>query len=120
MSDPTRVTTRCAACGCVVYADALRCKHCLVDRATMIGATDCMGCGDPAPPIGLACPRCGTTRQPTGVRGRGPALPVLRWASTRERRPVQALRSRARAHRAVLMASTSVPGGTRPSRILTG
>ncbi len=75
MSDPTRVTTRCAACGCVVYADALRCKHCLVDRATMIGATACMGCGDPAPPIGLACPRCGTTRQPTGVAAAGPRCP---------------------------------------------
>jgi len=69
------VTTRCAACGCVVYADALRCKHCLVDRATMIGATDCMGCGDPAPPIGLACARCGTTRQPTGVAAAGPRCP---------------------------------------------
>ena len=78
MSDPTRATTRCAACGCVVYADALRCKHCLVDRATMIGVADCTCCGDPAPPIGLACPRCGTIRQSTGVaaaEAAGPRCP---------------------------------------------
>jgi len=75
MSDSTRATTRCAACGGVVYADALRCKHCRVDRATMIGVADCTGCGDPAPPIGLACPRCGTTRQPTGVAAAAAAGP---------------------------------------------
>ena len=75
MSDSTRATTRCAACGAVVYADALRCKHCGVDRATMIGVADCTGCGDPAPPFGLACPRCGTTRQPTGVAAAAAAGP---------------------------------------------
>jgi hypothetical protein len=75
MSDSTRATTRCAACGGVVYADALRCKHCRVDRATMIGVADCTGCGDPAPPIGLACPRCGTARQPTGVAAAAAAGP---------------------------------------------
>ena len=68
MSDSTRATTRCAACGWVVYADALRCKHCLVDRATMIGVADCTGCADPAPPIGLGVPAAEPLDSPQASR----------------------------------------------------
>jgi hypothetical protein len=51
MSDPTRPTANCAACGWLVYADAVGCKHCRAPREEMIAPAA-------APARGVRCPKC--------------------------------------------------------------
>jgi primosomal protein N' len=70
MSDPDRATISCAACGWLVYADAVGCKHCRAPREQMAAPT--------APADrGLRCPRCDGKVLPsaTSCKHCGGALP---------------------------------------------
>jgi hypothetical protein len=61
MSNPDRPTLHCGACGWLVYADAVRCKHCGADRAKLTSPGH-------APERGRRCPACDGKVLPSSTR----------------------------------------------------